>query len=114
MSAPLTVYCSQPASGQMATFLQAVGQAQGYAIRLLSDLPGPDALRLQQKRVEQRELLDAIEAAETSLALYASGQLQPDAGAEQGLRFQLESLSTRLKGVQTVLSCAEKGGEDNG
>ena len=110
----LTVYCSQPASGQMATFLMALGQAQGVAIRPLTDLPKPDQLRLQQKRVEQGELLDAIEATETRLTLYASGELQPDAGAEQGLRFTLESLKTRLNGVNTVLSSVEIGGQDNG
>jgi len=114
MKTPLTVYCSQPASGQMATFLVALDLAQGASIRPLADLRQPDALRLQQKRVEQRELLDAIEAAETSLACYASGELQPDAGTEQGLRYQLEALNTRLKGVNAVLSSVEKGGPADG
>ena len=109
----LVVYCSQP-SHQMMTLLVACGQANGAIIRPLADLRKPDPLHLQQKRVERLELLDAIEAARTSLALYESGELQPDAGAEQGLRFQLESLNTRLKGVNAVLSSVEKGGEDNG
>lgn len=109
----LIVYCAQPASGQMANFLLALNLAQGATIRTLSALPKPDPLRLQQKRVEQAEFLSAIEAVETHLALYASGDLQPDAGKEQGLRFTLESLQTRLKGVQAVLSSVEKGGVDN-
>ena len=110
----LIVYCSQPASGQMATFLMAVDQGQGATIRLLTDLPKPDMLRLQQRRVEKAELLDAIEATQTHLALFASRELQPNAGMEEGLKFQLESLKTRLNGVNAVLSSAEIGGQDNG
>ena len=109
----LTVYCSQPASPQMTTFLLALGLAQGATIRPVSDMPQPDTLHLKRKRVEQRELLDAIEAAQTHLALFAAGELQPDAGTEEGLRFTLESLHTRLKGVETVLSSVERGGADN-
>ena len=110
----LPVYCSQPASGPMATLLLALAQAQGATIRPLTELPAPDALRLPQKRVEQLELREAIEAVATHLALYAAGELQPDAGKEAGLRFTLESLNTRLKGVNAVLSSVERGGVDNG
>ena len=110
----INVYCSQPASGQMATFLLALTQAHSVRILPVSELPKPDELRLQQKRVERLGLLSDIKAVEKHLALYASGELQPDAGAEQGLRFTLESLNTRLKGVNAVLSSVEKGGVDNG
>ena len=110
----LPVYCSQPASGPMATLLLALAQAQGATIRPLTELPAPDALRLPQKRVERLGLLGDIKAVEKHLALYASGELQPDAGAEQGLRFTLDALNTRLKGVNAVLSSTEKGGVDNG
>ncbi|WP_210521603.1 hypothetical protein [Hymenobacter terricola] len=110
----LIVYCSQPASGQMATFLMSLSQAQNVVIRPVSEIPQPDALHLQRKRVERGDLLDAIEATETHLALYGLGRLQPDAGAEQGLKFTLESLKSRLNGVNTVLGSVEKGGVDNG
>ncbi|MBO2007577.1 hypothetical protein [Hymenobacter negativus] len=113
---PIFVYTSNPADQGLVGFVLALSHNLRRPVRLLplAQLPQPDALRLQQKRVEQRDLLDALEAAETHLALYASGDLPPDAGAEAGLRFTLESLNTRLKGVQAVLSSVEIGGQDNG
>ena len=116
MSRVINIYTTAGVDQGVHGFALALSMNLCRPVRVLpvSQLPAPDALRLQQKRVEQRELLDAIEAADTHLACYTSGQLQPDAGAESGLRYQLESLNTRLKGVNTVLSSVEKGGEDNG
>jgi hypothetical protein len=109
----LTVYCSQPASGQMATFLQAVSRAHTIVVRPVTALPAPDPLRRQALRVERGELLDAIQAAETSLELLRTRRVQPDAGRENGLRFTLNSLNNRLKGVNTVLGSTAKGAVDN-
>ena len=58
------------------------------------------------------ELLDDIKTAEFSLEQYRSGAWQPDAGHESGLRFDLEALKNRLRGIETVLG-TEKGAEDN-
>lgn len=112
---PLTVYTSNPADRGLLGLALALEQNYHRPVRLrpLSELRPPDALRLQQKRVERLELLRAIEAVETHLALYAAGQLPPDAGKQEGLRFTLDSLHTRLKGMQAVLSSVEKGGVDH-
>ena len=112
----INVYTSNPADVGLQGFALALGHNLCRPVQLLplTALPAPDVLHLQRKRVEQRELLDAIEAAQTRLALFVSGDLQPDAGTEEGLRFTLESLHTRLKGVSAVLSSVEKGGVDNG
>ncbi|WP_210516434.1 hypothetical protein [Hymenobacter terricola] len=108
----LTVYCSQPASPQMATFLLAVQNAHGVVIRPVSELPAPDPLRRQQLRVERTGLLEAIAVAAHDLDRLVYGEVQPDAGRENGLRFELEALKRRLSGVNTVLG-TEKGGTDN-
>lgn len=108
----LTVYCSQPASGQMATFLLAIGQAHHVVVRPIAELPAPDPLRRQQLRAERAELLEAIALAGHFLGQYQRGERQPDAGNESGLRFDLEALKNRLRGVETVLG-TEVGGADN-
>ena len=108
----LTVYCSQPASGQMATFLLAVALAHHVVVRPVTAIPAPDPLRRQALRVERTELRRAIGRAEFGLAHYASGAWQPDAGAENGLRFDLETLNSRLRALNTVLG-TEKEGVDN-
>jgi len=110
---PLIVYCSQP-SPQMKTFLLALGLAQNAIIRPLTALPQPDALRIPALLVERRELLDAIEDTQTHLALFASGELAPDAGKEYGLSYKRNALQTRLRAVQAMLSSVTIGGEDNG
>jgi hypothetical protein len=110
----LTVYCSQPASGQMATFLRALHQGQGVIIRPLTALPQPDALRLQALRVEQGDLVEAIEATKAHLALFATGQLQPDAGRENGLQYKLGVMQTRLRAILAIFSSVQEGGQDNG
>lgn len=112
----INVYTSNPADQGLAGFALALGHNLQRPVRLLplTRLPAPDALRLQRRRVERLELVSAIEAVETHLALYAAGELQPDAGKEAGLRFTLDSLKTRLKGVNAVLSSVERGGVDNG
>lgn len=106
----LIVYTSQPASGQMATFMQAV--AQNMDVRPVSQLPAPDPVRRQALRVERIELRDGIKLAEFSLEQYRSGAWQPDAGHESGLRFDLDALNRRLSGLNTVLG-TEEGGADN-
>ena len=108
----LTVYCSQPASGQMATFLLAFSQGQSVVVRPIIDIPAPDPVRRQQLKTLRLELLDSIKTAEFGLEQYRSGAWQPDAGHENGLRFDLEALKNRLRGIDTVLG-TEKGGEDN-
>jgi hypothetical protein len=110
----LTVYCSQPASGQMATFLMALRLGQGVVIRPLTALPQPDALRLQALRVEQGEVVEAIEDVKAHLELFQTGALQPDAGRQNGLAYKLDTLQTRLRAIVAVLSSVELGGVDNG
>jgi hypothetical protein len=112
----INVYTSNPADQGLAGFALALGHNLCRPVRLLplTQLPAPDPLRLPQKRVERTELREAIEAVATHLALYAAGELAPDAGKEAGLRFTLDALNTRLKGVNAVLSSVEKGGVDNG
>lgn len=110
----LTVYCSQPANPQMATFLLALGLAQGATVRPLAALPAPDPLRRQALRVERGELRETIAQVQHDLDRFAFGDWQPDAGRENGLRFELDALQTRLKGVEAVLGSTEKGGVDNG
>ncbi|WP_460504189.1 hypothetical protein, partial [Hymenobacter agri] len=58
------------------------------------------------------ELLEAIRLTEHFLGLYEHGQRQPDAGNENGLRFDLEAQRSRLRGVETVLGLG-KGRQDN-
>lgn len=116
MSTPvkaLIVYTSQPASLEMATFLSAAAQGQYLVIRPVAALPAPDPQRRQQLRTERLELRNDINAAEFGLEQYRSGAWQPDAGHENGLRFDLEALGNRLRGVETVLGLG-KGGVDNG
>ena len=110
----LTVYCSQPASGQMATFLKALHLGQGLTIRPLTALPQPDALRLQALRVEQGEVVEAIEATQAHLELFQTGQLQPDAGRQNGLTYKLNTLQDRLRAILAIFSSVEIGGVDNG
>lgn len=109
----LIVYCSQPASGQMATFLMAVSQAHHLLVRPISALPAPDPLRRQALRTERAELVNDITVTEFLLEQYRCGQLQPDANHENGLQFDLQALKNRLRGVNTVLG-TEIGGPDNG
>jgi hypothetical protein len=108
----LTVYCSQPASGQMATFLLAAGQGHQLVVRPITELPAPDLQRRQQLRAERVELLDEIKLSEFMLEQYRCGQLQPDTGHEQGLRYMLDTCKSRLRGIDTVLG-TEKGAADN-
>jgi len=111
----VNLYSSAPNS-QLNGFLAALGWNLGREVVLLplAAMPAPDPLRLQRLRVERTELLESIQHTEWSLDMYASGQWQPDAGRENGLRFDLEALKNRLKGVNAVLGSVEKGGEDNG
>jgi hypothetical protein len=108
----ITVYCSQPASGQMATFLLAAGQGHQLVVRPMTELPVPDPQRRQQLKTLRLELLNDIKTAEFGLEQYRSGGWQPDAGHESGLRFDLEALKNRLRGIETVLG-TEKGAADN-
>lgn len=112
MKTALTVYCSQPASGQMATFLQAVVQAHRIVVRPIAELPAPDPQRRQQLRTERLALSDELKISEFMLEQYRCGQLQPDLSHEQGLAFLVDSLKSRLRGIDTVLG-TEKGGVDN-
>jgi hypothetical protein len=108
----LIVYTSAPANGQMFTFLQAVASAHDVVIRPVSALPPPDEQRRQQLRVVRLELLDAVAETQRHLGCFERGEVQPDAGRESGLRFDLEAYNRRLAGINTVLG-TEKGGEDN-
>ena len=108
----LIVYTSVPASGQLATFLRAVAEAHHVDVRPLSALPAPDEHRRQQLRVLRGELQESIDQAQRELNAFASGELQPDAGRESGLRYDLEALNRRLAGINTVLG-TEKGGADH-
>ncbi|MDB5268027.1 MAG: hypothetical protein JWP58_1067 [Hymenobacter sp.] len=109
----LIVYTSEPASPQMATFLMAAAQGQHLDIRPTSALPPPDLQRRQALRTERLELEEAISLAVAELACFASGEAQPDAGRENGLRFDLDARRRRLAGIMTVLG-TEIGGPDNG
>lgn len=108
----LIVYTSQPSSYEMATFLQAAQQGQHLVIRPVTALPAPDPQRRQQLKALRTELLGDIQTAEFGLEQYRSGAWQPDFGHESGLRFDLEALRNRLRGVETVLG-TEKGAPDN-
>ena len=95
-------------------FVEAMSHNLGREVKLLpvSLLPAPDPQRRQALRVEQAELEESIQQAEDCLEQYRSGARQPDAGHENGLRFDLESLHNRLRAVNTVLGI-EKGGAGN-
>ncbi|HEX8659197.1 MAG TPA: hypothetical protein VF690_16780 [Hymenobacter sp.] len=97
----------------MATFLLALSAAHSVAIRPVSELPAPDHQRRQYLRAERLQLLDAISLTKAHLAKFRTGEWQPDAGRENGLTFELEALSSRLRGIETVLG-TERGGADNG
>ena len=106
----LTVYCSQPASGQMATFLRAVEAAHHVVIRPIAELPAPDPLRRQALRVERAELLEAIARTEFNLAVCTNGSFAVH--SVTALQSDLDALRYRLRAVNTVLG-TEKGGPDN-
>ncbi|HEX8505493.1 MAG TPA: hypothetical protein VF630_09005 [Hymenobacter sp.] len=109
----LIVYTSMPSSGQMTTFLRAVGEAHHVDVRPISALPAPDEHRRQQLRVVRLELLDAVAETQRDLGCFERGEVQPDAGRENGLRYDLEAYNRRLAGINTVLG-TEIGGPDNG
>ena len=110
----INVYTSNPADQGLAGFALALGHNLGRPVRLLplSQLPAPDPLRRQALRVEHAELLESIALTEHFLGLYERGEHQPDAGKENGLRFDLEALHNRRRGVVAVLGLG-KGGKDN-
>ena len=110
----INVYTSNPADQGLAGFALALGHNLCRPVRLLplTQLPAPDPVRRQQLKTLRLELLDSIKTAEFGLEQYRSGAWQPDAGHENGLRFDLEALKNRLRGIDTVLG-TEKGGEDN-
>lgn len=110
----ITVYTSNPADQGLAGFVLALGHNLCRPVQLLplSQLPAPDLLRRQRLRVERTELVEAIALAQHDLDRYTYGEAQPDASRESGLRFDLDALTNRLRGVDTVLS-TERGGPDN-
>jgi hypothetical protein len=110
----ITVYTSNPADRGLAGFVLALGfnLQKPVQLRPLSALPAPDPLRRQRLRVEHAELVEAIAQAEHDLERLHYGDVPADAGRENGLRFDLEALRTRLRAVEAVLSLG-KGGVDN-
>ncbi|MBH8567548.1 hypothetical protein KB206_01535 [Microvirga sp. STS02] len=111
---PITVYTSNPADQGLAGFALALSHnlQRPVHLRALTALPAPDLLRRQALRVEHAELLEAIALAEHFLGLYEQGERQPDAGHENGLRFDLEALRNRLRGVETVLGLHATGADN--
>ena len=114
MKKTLNLYSSSTNDTGLQGFLLAISQNIGCEVKLLplTLLPRPDPQRRQALRVERAELLSSIQLAGFSLEQYATGAWQPDAGHENGLRFDLEALHNRLRAVQTVLG-TEAGGADN-
>ena len=110
----INVYTSNPADQGLVGFVLALGHNLQRPVRLLplSQLPAPDPLRRQALRVEHAELLEAIALAEHFLRLYARGERQPDASHENGLRFDVEALRNRLRGVETVLGLHSPGADN--
>ncbi|MDB5270223.1 MAG: hypothetical protein JWP58_3263 [Hymenobacter sp.] len=108
---PITVYTSNPADQGLAGFALALSHnlCRPVLLRPLHALPAPDPLRRQALRVEHTELLEAIALAEHFLGQYERGERQPDAGNENGLRFDLEALHNRRRGVAAVLSLHTPG-----
>ena len=110
----IIVYTSNPADQGLAGFALALGHnlRRPVHLRPLAALPAPDPLRRQALRLEHAELLEAIALAEHFLGLYERGERQPDAGNESGLRFDLEALRSRLRGVETVLGLHTPGADN--
>ena len=110
----INVYTSNPADQGLVGFALALGHNLQRPVRLLplAQLPAPDPLRRQALRVEHAELLEAITLTEHFLGLYQRGECPPDAGNESGLRFDLEALRNRLRGVKTVLGLHAPGADN--
>lgn len=111
---PLTVYTSNPIDPGLAGFVLALGYNLGHSVRLLplAALPAPDPQRRQALRVERLELVEAIAQTQHELERFGFGDARADAGRESGLRYDLDALRSRLRGVETVLG-TQKGGPDN-
>lgn len=107
----INVYTSNPTDQGLVGFALALGHNLQRPVRLLplAQLPAPDPLRRQALRVEHAELLEAIALAEHFLGQYQRGERQPDAGNENGLRFDLEALNNRRRGVEAVLGLHAPG-----
>ncbi|MBF9239488.1 hypothetical protein I2I05_18995 [Hymenobacter sp. BT683] len=107
----INVYTSNATDQGLVAFTLALGMNLGRQINLrpLSQLPKPDPLRRQALRVERVEVLEQLKQAEFCLEQYACGAWQPDASHQEGTRFIVDSLTSRLRGLDAVLS-TEKGG----
>ncbi|WP_201980391.1 hypothetical protein [Hymenobacter rubidus] len=105
----LKVYCSAPNQGIDGFFLALGRQVQLMPLELL---PNPDPQRRQALELLRAELREEITNAQHDLDRLLYGDVPADAGRENGLKADLDALTSRLRGLDTVLG-TQKGGADN-
>lgn len=102
----ITVYSSRPETTQLACAFQGLRRAGlALVIRPLAARPTPSPTRKQRLRLlaERDEVCQLLATLGHKLDLIETGQLLPDAGEEQGLRAERDSLQARLRGLQAAL-----------
>ena len=109
----INLYTSGVADGLLTSLADSL-RAEGRVVRLLpiEQLPAPDPQRRQALRVEREEISEDLARHRATLQAYRAGRRSADAGRENGLLYDIEALSTRLRAIYSILGEKEGGPAD--
>ena len=109
----INLYTSGVADGLLTSLADSL-RAEGRVVRLLpiEQLPAPDPQRRQALRVEREEISEDLARHRATLQAYRAGRRPADAGRENGLLYDIEALSTRLRAIYSILGEKEGGPAD--